>query len=169
MKKSLQLFLLAISSCVVISSCEKPINHPKVDVSSMSGKIDGVLLECTFASAQLYSLGTKTSIQIIGNKGNDGFSLTVDDFKGIGTYSLANNNNAIYLSGVSGLQDSYMDNGTGAIIVTNYSADKLIEGTFQFKGQNITAPEVSWRRPGPPQWFDCDTDDDLRTAEEWAR
>ncbi|GAA0810796.1 molybdenum cofactor guanylyltransferase [Spirilliplanes yamanashiensis] len=29
--------------------------------------------------------------------------------------------------------------------------------------------EVSWRRPGPPPWFDCDTDDDLRTAEEWAR
>lgn len=28
--------------------------------------------------------------------------------------------------------------------------------------------EVSWRRPGPPPWFDCDTDDDLRTAEEWA-
>ena len=29
--------------------------------------------------------------------------------------------------------------------------------------------EVSWRRPGPPPWFDCDTDDDLRAAEEWAR
>ena len=29
--------------------------------------------------------------------------------------------------------------------------------------------EVSWRRPGPPPWFDCDTDDDLRTAEEWVR
>ncbi|KHD72905.1 bifunctional enzyme ispD/ispF [Actinoplanes utahensis] len=29
--------------------------------------------------------------------------------------------------------------------------------------------EVSWRRPGPPPWFDCDTDDDLRTAEEWAQ
>jgi molybdopterin-guanine dinucleotide biosynthesis protein A len=29
--------------------------------------------------------------------------------------------------------------------------------------------DVSWRRPGPPPWFDCDTDDDLRAAEEWAR
>ncbi len=29
--------------------------------------------------------------------------------------------------------------------------------------------EVSWRRPGPPPWFDCDTDDDLRAAEEWVR
>jgi molybdopterin-guanine dinucleotide biosynthesis protein A len=29
--------------------------------------------------------------------------------------------------------------------------------------------EVSWRRAGPPPWFDCDTDDDLRAAEEWAR
>ena len=23
--------------------------------------------------------------------------------------------------------------------------------------------------PGPPPWFDCDTDDDLRAAEEWVR
>ncbi|GAB1688460.1 hypothetical protein KRM28CT15_02630 [Krasilnikovia sp. M28-CT-15] len=29
--------------------------------------------------------------------------------------------------------------------------------------------DVSWRRPGPPPWFDCDTDDDLRAAEQWAR
>jgi molybdopterin-guanine dinucleotide biosynthesis protein A len=33
----------------------------------------------------------------------------------------------------------------------------------------LNAAEVSWRRSGPPPWFDCDTDDDLRTAEEWAR
>jgi molybdopterin-guanine dinucleotide biosynthesis protein A len=33
----------------------------------------------------------------------------------------------------------------------------------------LRVAEVSWRRPGPPPWFDCDTDDDLRIAEEWAR
>jgi molybdopterin-guanine dinucleotide biosynthesis protein A len=33
----------------------------------------------------------------------------------------------------------------------------------------LNVAEVSWRRPGPPPWFDCDTDDDLRTAEEWVR
>jgi molybdopterin-guanine dinucleotide biosynthesis protein A len=33
----------------------------------------------------------------------------------------------------------------------------------------LRVAEVSWRRPGPPPWFDCDTDDDLRTAEEWVR
>ena len=32
----------------------------------------------------------------------------------------------------------------------------------------VRVAEVSWRRPGPPPWFDCDTDDDLRTAQEWA-
>ncbi|MEV6488235.1 NTP transferase domain-containing protein [Actinoplanes sp. NPDC051633] len=34
--------------------------------------------------------------------------------------------------------------------------------------EHLRVAEVSWRRPGPPPWFDCDTDDDLRTAEEWA-
>ncbi len=33
----------------------------------------------------------------------------------------------------------------------------------------LRVAEVAWRRSGPPPWFDCDTDDDLRTAEEWAR
>jgi molybdopterin-guanine dinucleotide biosynthesis protein A len=28
---------------------------------------------------------------------------------------------------------------------------------------------VSWTRPSPPPWFDCDTDADLRRAEEWAQ
>ncbi|MGC4806512.1 molybdenum cofactor guanylyltransferase [Micromonospora sp. DT233] len=29
--------------------------------------------------------------------------------------------------------------------------------------------EVSWSGDGPPPWFDCDTDEDVRRAEEWAR
>jgi molybdopterin-guanine dinucleotide biosynthesis protein A len=28
--------------------------------------------------------------------------------------------------------------------------------------------EVTWAGAGPPPWFDCDTDADLRRAEEWA-
>nr|WP_234361974.1 NTP transferase domain-containing protein [Plantactinospora sp. BB1] len=33
----------------------------------------------------------------------------------------------------------------------------------------LTVTEVAWRGSGPPPWFDCDTDDDLRRAEEWIR
>ncbi|MER7333397.1 MULTISPECIES: NTP transferase domain-containing protein [unclassified Micromonospora] len=29
--------------------------------------------------------------------------------------------------------------------------------------------EVPWSGAGPPPWFDCDTDEDVRRAEEWAR
>ena len=36
-----------------------------------------------------------------------------------------------------------------------------------FEGMEVA--EVSWSGTGPPPWFDCDTDADLRTAEEWAR
>jgi molybdopterin-guanine dinucleotide biosynthesis protein A len=35
--------------------------------------------------------------------------------------------------------------------------------------EHLRVAEVSWRRPGPPPWFDCDTDEDLRLAEEWAK
>ncbi|MEH1101009.1 molybdenum cofactor guanylyltransferase [Micromonospora sp. CPCC 205561] len=29
--------------------------------------------------------------------------------------------------------------------------------------------EVAWSGDGPPPWFDCDTDEDVRRAEEWTR
>ncbi|MGK5520003.1 molybdenum cofactor guanylyltransferase [Micromonospora sp. URMC 107] len=29
--------------------------------------------------------------------------------------------------------------------------------------------EVAWSGAGPPPWFDCDTDEDVRRAEEWTR
>lgn len=34
---------------------------------------------------------------------------------------------------------------------------------------DLDLAEVAWTEPGPPPWFDCDTDEDLRQAEEWAR
>ena len=34
---------------------------------------------------------------------------------------------------------------------------------------DLTVIEVSWAGSGPPPWFDCDTDDDVRRAEEWTR
>ncbi|SDY17795.1 Molybdopterin-guanine dinucleotide biosynthesis protein A [Micromonospora pattaloongensis] len=33
----------------------------------------------------------------------------------------------------------------------------------------LTVAEIAWPGSGPPPWFDCDTDADLRRAEEWAR
>jgi molybdopterin-guanine dinucleotide biosynthesis protein A len=34
---------------------------------------------------------------------------------------------------------------------------------------DLAVEEVAWTESGPPPWFDCDTDEDLRQAEEWAR
>ncbi|HYN97757.1 MAG TPA: NTP transferase domain-containing protein [Pilimelia sp.] len=33
----------------------------------------------------------------------------------------------------------------------------------------VRVAEVSWAGAGAPPWFDCDTDADLRRAQEWAR
>lgn len=33
----------------------------------------------------------------------------------------------------------------------------------------VAVREVSWSASGPPPWFDCDTDEDVRRAEEWTR
>ncbi|WBC13095.1 NTP transferase domain-containing protein [Micromonospora sp. WMMA1998] len=33
----------------------------------------------------------------------------------------------------------------------------------------VAVREVAWTGSGPPPWFDCDTDEDVRRAEEWTR
>ncbi|MGI5146575.1 molybdenum cofactor guanylyltransferase [Plantactinospora sp. CA-294935] len=33
----------------------------------------------------------------------------------------------------------------------------------------LTVTEVAWRGTGLPPWFDCDTEDDVRRAEEWIK
>ena len=56
------------------------------------------------------------------------------------------------------------------------AVDRLAEERGTLHGASVRSlmeylrvAEVSWRRSGPPPWFDCDTDDDLRAAEEWVR
>ncbi|HEX5596133.1 MAG TPA: NTP transferase domain-containing protein [Micromonosporaceae bacterium] len=34
---------------------------------------------------------------------------------------------------------------------------------------DLSVNEVSWTGTGPPPWFDCDTDQDVRRAERWTR
>ncbi|MEV0153485.1 NTP transferase domain-containing protein [Micromonospora sp. NPDC050686] len=33
----------------------------------------------------------------------------------------------------------------------------------------LTVREVAWSGAGPPPWFDCDTESDVRLAQEWTR
>lgn len=136
MKVPFKFSLFALVCLLITSSCRKEIDyHPEWDSSSMSGKVDGVLLQCTIATAQTYAIGGKTIVQISGNKGITGFSLMINDFKGVGTYSLSDNM-AIYLLSTSGLQDAYMGTSSGTIKITSYLADQYIKGTFEFKGEN---------------------------------
>ncbi|GAB3795131.1 hypothetical protein GCM10027605_00570 [Micromonospora zhanjiangensis] len=34
---------------------------------------------------------------------------------------------------------------------------------------DLRVADVPWTASGPPPWFDCDTDDDVRRAEGWSR
>lgn len=44
-------------------------------------------------------------------------------------------------------------------------ADAPVRALFD----GVPVVEVSWSGAGPPPWFDCDTEADLRQAEEWSR
>ncbi|WP_281278626.1 molybdenum cofactor guanylyltransferase [Micromonospora pisi] len=45
----------------------------------------------------------------------------------------------------------------------------LVGASIRALVAELTVVEVSWAGSGPPPWFDCDTDDDVRRAEEWTR
>lgn len=138
MKVPFKLSLLALICLLITSSCKKEIDyHQEWALSTMSAKVDGALVQCTLATAQLYDVGGEISVQISGNKGiNTGFSLLISNFKGVGTYKLSDNNMAVYLLSTSSLQDAYTGTSSGTIKITSYLADKYIKGTFEFKGEN---------------------------------
>ena len=134
----MKLTLLVLVCLLITSSCKKEIDyHQEWDLSTMSAKVDGTLLQCTLATAQVYDVDGQISVQISGNKGiNTGFRLMISDFKGVGTYNLSDNNMATYLLDISGLQDAYIGDPSGTIKITSYLANKYIKGNFEFKGQN---------------------------------
>jgi molybdopterin-guanine dinucleotide biosynthesis protein A len=50
-----------------------------------------------------------------------------------------------------------------------FAERELAGGSMRALSAGLDVGEVAWAEPGPPPWFDCDTDEDLRQAEEWAR
>jgi Family of unknown function (DUF6252) len=144
MKVPFKLSIFALLCLLITSSCKKEIDYrPDWDSSSMSGKVDGVLLQCTMATAQIYVIGGEITVQLTGNKGiNTGFSLMINDFKGVGTYSLSDNNLAAYIQNTSNLQDAYTGTSSGTIKITSYLANQYIKGTFEFKGENILTSAI---------------------------
>ena len=81
----MKLPLLALVCLLITSSCKKEIDyHQEWDLSTMSAKVDGALLQCTLATAQVYDVDEQISVQISGKKGTTtGFSLMISDFKGV--------------------------------------------------------------------------------------
>lgn len=136
MKNYIKLFCLTFFSLIIVISCKKEIDyHPEWDPSTMSGKIDGVLLRCSLLAAQTNVIGDKKTLQIVGQNGNSAFSLTIVDFKGVGTYPVTSPNLAMYIANSPVLQNTFMAIDEGNIKITAYT-DQKIKGTFEFKGYN---------------------------------
>lgn len=136
MKNYIKLFCLAFFCLLTITSCKKEIDyHPEWDPSFMSGKIDGVLLECPLLAAQTNVIGEKTTLQIVGQHNNKAFTLTINDFKGVGTYPVSSPNEAIYIANSPKLQNTFTAIDEGNIKITSYT-DQKIKGTFEFQGYN---------------------------------
>lgn len=147
MKNIKSLLLLIILTPFGFSACQKDIvfvegsgpggTLPPSYTTKMSAKVDGVLVQCEFATAQEYvDIDGKKILQINGLKNPQGFTLTWQNFKGVGTYNAADlTSYGSYVSGIADpLTDSYFAE-SGVIKITTYN-NKVIIGTFEYKAAN---------------------------------
>lgn len=129
-------FILLICACAKETTyITAPI--PVATSSSFSAKVDGNLVECPIANVSIYDLGSKKTMQISGSKGFEAFQMTVDDYKGVGTYDLTTINIGVYLGDSKNAANTSYMSTSGNVKITSVT-DKVMTGTFEFKGHNYT-------------------------------
>jgi len=149
MKKFKTLSLLALFLIVGLFSCQKPIifvegsgpgggNVPGTTPGNgavyMKGKVNGVMLECTNVTAALMPISeTQNALQILGFKGNEGFNLMLNNYKGIGTYDLFSDIGT-YVGNILDPNMAYHSE-SGTVRITE-ATSKYAKGFFEFKGIN---------------------------------
>ncbi|MDQ7949488.1 MAG: DUF6252 family protein [Pedobacter sp.] len=153
MKNLRSIFFILMLLGIDISSCQKPIDFvhgsgpgngssgstAKTGVSFIKAKINGTLLECSGTSGALAVIMQNTAngtvMQISGFKGNQGFTLLLNNYKGAGTFDLGNLDIGAYISDFTSLDGVY--NSTSGKVVISYADDKTVRGTFTFVGENV--------------------------------
>ncbi len=149
MKNFKTLSLLALFLIVGLFSCQKPIifvegsgpgggNVPGTTPGNgtvyMKGKVNGVMVECTSVTAAVMPItSTETTIQIMGFKGNQGFNIMLNNYKGVGTYDLFVDVGT-YIGNIMDPNTAYFSE-QGTVKITE-ATDKYVKGTFEFKGIN---------------------------------
>ena len=144
MKNFKTLSLLALFLIAGLFSCQKPIvfvegsgpgggNVPGL-TAYIKGKVNGVMLECTNVTAALMPItASQTTLQILGFKGNEGFNLMLNNYKGVGTYDLFDDIGT-YVGNVLDPNTAYHSE-TGTLKITE-ATSKYAKGVFEFKGLN---------------------------------
>jgi hypothetical protein len=146
--KNLRILLLFVAVLSFgLNSCQKPIvfvegsgpggTASSFSSSSMSAKVNGVLVQCNIAIAQIDPSGSSVILQINGLKDPEAFTLTFSDFKGTGSYNAADIvSMGSYVNGIANPFINAFNATSGDIKITSYVANKVIVGTFQYVAEN---------------------------------
>jgi hypothetical protein len=132
--KQLGFSVLLLLVVLVTGSCKKVVMSNWTN-ASITFKVDGTPKEAK-GEANVFAFYAKEPniLQIIGNIGgseDEQIALTLNEFHGVGEYSVETDFLGIYSLGE---ESSYV--GTeGKIKITEYTEGKSIKGEFQFKGE----------------------------------
>jgi hypothetical protein len=139
--KQLSLSVLLLIA-LITGSCKKVVISNWTN-ANISFKIDGVSKEAK-GDQNVFALYSKEQniLQIIGNIGGSGdeqIALSINNFHGIGEYTISDEN---FLGLYSSETDLSVIGTEGKIKITEFTEEKSIKGEFQFKGELfIVSPE----------------------------
>lgn len=132
MKKLTSVLLLL--TVIFVSACKKDKTDDAPISTNVSFKVNGTLKQASGeANVTAFYYSTEKTLQFIGDlENNQGISLYIQEYKGVGEYDVASDDViASYVTNKNGGLSGSQLGSTGSIKITS-STDKLVKGTFQF-------------------------------------
>lgn len=113
----------------------EPIPGPEPgETGNMNAKIDGTKISFTTEAVLMLNSPLGKSMSIIGSNGVKTMSLSIYDFKGVGTYPVPGSSQCFYNEDQSQTGSFYSEN-SGKVVITSANGNK-IKGTFEFEAPN---------------------------------
>lgn len=147
--------LIFISLIIMASACSSDDDaQPPINRTFLKAKVNGVHYESKPEETNAIFRLTEELVPFLAIQGDDGegniIQIQVAEFYTIGTYEIGEDSSPNFLgigaylvNGQIWGSSSFNDELKGELIVTEYTPNSRIEGTFHFYVQNIFTEEIS--------------------------
>lgn len=147
--------LIFLSLIILMSACSSDDDTPApVNRTFLTAKVNGVDFQSNPEQTNAIFRLTDEVVPFLALQGDDGngniIQIQVAEFYSVGTYEISENSHpnflgigAYFLNGALWGTSAFNDELKGELIVTEYTPNSRIEGTFHFYVENLITEEIS--------------------------